>query len=74
MQNPFIVPTFIEEMWKTKMICVMKVELKRRLYWRMYGLPTDQKSESSHFYITHVDKFLFVSRVISKEGQIIQGF
>ena len=45
-----------------------------RLDYKMIGLHTGVKSESLYFYSMRRIRLLFVSQVVSKEGQIIQGF
>ena len=74
MHNPFLVTSSLEDMWIIKMPCVMISEQNIRLYYRMFVLPTGVRSESLRFYSMRRGRLLFVSRLFSKEGQIIQGF
>ena len=74
MLNPFLVTSCLEELLTIKIPCVMIAEQNIRLDYRMFGLPTYGKSDSFHFFSMHRGRLPFVSRVFSKEGQIIQVF
>ena len=66
MQNPFLGTTCTYGLWVIIIICDMTAEQNIKLDWRMCGLPTGGKPESSHFYSMYRGKFLFVSQVFSK--------
>ena len=74
MHNPFIIDSYLEELWIIKITCVVIAEHNIRLDYRMLGLPIDGRSESSHFYSMRRGRLLFVYQVFSNEGEIIQGF
>ena len=74
MYNPLITNTCIYKMWTIAMLFTTVTEQNKILDWRICGLPTGEKLESLRSYSMHIGKFLFMSQVFYKEGQIIQGF
>ena len=74
MHNPFLFTSCLGELWIIKIPCVVIEEQNISLDYIMFRLPTGGKSESLNFYSMHRGVLLFVSQVLSKEVQIIQGF